>query len=94
MGAGQPSMPGMNCDCPYAGQSGGMAGGCAEVDNLNTYVLAKPISLDNPVFHALPPAPIELLPAVSYVAIVLPATDRPPPRTPRRLNIEHCVFLI
>ena len=94
MGAGQSSMPGMACDCPYAGQAGDMAGGCAKVDNLSSFVDAKPVLADIYVFHALPSAPIALLPTVSYVATVLPATDRPPPRTPRRLNIEHCVFLI
>lgn len=94
MGAGQSSKPGMTCDCPFAGQSGDMAAGCDKVDNLNTYVDAKPVLVGIPIFHALSPAPIELLPVVSLVTAVLPATDRPPPRAPRRLNIEHCVFLI
>lgn len=94
MGAGQSSMPGMACDCPFADQAGGMAAGCAKVDNLSAYVHAKPVLADTPVFHALLPSPIKLLPAVSQVTAALPAIDRPPPRISRRLNVEHCVFLI
>lgn len=94
MGTGQSSMPGMTCDCPYAGQTGDMAAGCAKADNLSTYADAKPVPLNTPVFHAVAPTPVELTPPVSQLTVALSTLDRPPPSTHRRLNIEHCVFLI
>lgn len=94
MGVGKSSMQGMTCDCPFAGQMGGMSAGCAKVENLSTYVHANPIIADIHVFDALSPAPCDLLPDVRRVSTVVPAIGRPPPRKPRQLNIEHCVFLI
>lgn len=71
-----------------------MAAGCAQVDELSTYVDAKPVVAAIYNFHALPSVALELPPSISHVTAALTAADRPPPRIPRRLNIEHCVFLI
>jgi hypothetical protein len=94
MGAGQSSMPGMTCDCPFAGQSGDMAAGCARADNLSSYVNAKPAHANVPVFYAIPTAPVGLLQAFSHAATALPAIDQSPPQISRRLNVQYCVFLI
>lgn len=95
MGAAQSSMPSsIGCNCPFAGQPGGMAAGCAQVDGLSTYFHAKSTSTDTPSFHVLPMGPVEWSAPVRRVTTALPKLDLSPPPSHRPLNLRYCVFLI
>jgi len=93
--AAQVSAPGsMACDCPFAGQPGGMAAACAHVDGLGTYLDAKSTPVDLHVFHAVPATPIEGSVPVRDPVTVSPPVDGPPPYSRRSLHLQYCVFLI
>lgn len=82
-----------SCDCPFAGQPGGMAAGCAQADHLGTYLSDSATPKDGHLFHALPVAPLELPAPASHPIKAAPLADASPPTRSRRLHLQYCVFL-